>query len=74
MADDDSKFRADVSACATELNRHLPELARRHTPLALMTAMAEHAGGALHLCLRAGTCTPEQARAVLREVEKLVFE
>jgi hypothetical protein len=78
MSTDDSpipadKFREDVSACATALNLHLPQLAARHTGLVLMAAMAEHVGGALQILMKSGQCTPEQARTLLAELEAAVF-
>ena len=79
MSTDDSpihedKFREDVSACAEALNQHLPQLAARHSGLVLMTAMAEHVGGALQILLNSGRCTPEQARALLAELETAVLK
>jgi hypothetical protein len=74
MATDDSKFRADVSACVEALNKHLPQLAARHTGLVLMAAMAEHVGGALQILMKSGQCTPEQARTLLAELETAVFD
>lgn len=73
MSTDDSKFREDVSACAEALNKHLPQLAARHTGLVLMAAMAEHVGGALQILMKSGKCTPEQARTLLAELETTVF-
>jgi hypothetical protein len=73
MSTDDSKFREDVSACRAALNDHLPQLAARHTGLVLMAAMAEHVGGALQILMKSGQCTPDQARALLAELEAAVF-
>ena len=66
--------RDQVEACATEVRVWLPELIDRHTPLVVLAALSEHVGGALYLCQRNGACTRAEARAVLRELEKMVFE
>jgi len=73
MAQDDDRFRADVSACVRALNDHLPQLAAHHTGLVLMAAMAEHVGGALQILMQSGECPPERARALLAEIEAAVF-
>ena len=73
MSTDDDKFRENVSACVEALNNHLPQLAARHTGLVLMAAMAEHVGGALQILMLSGKCTPEQARTLLAELERVVF-
>lgn len=73
MAQEDAEFRQNVSACVRALNEYLPRIAARHTGLVLTAAMAEHVGGALQILMQAGDCTPEQARALLAEIEAAVF-
>jgi len=66
-------FRDEVRACAEEIGALLPELAQRHSPLIVLAALSEHVGGGLLRCQQAGVCTPEEARALLAELEEAVF-
>jgi hypothetical protein len=70
----DESFEARVRQCHAEVSAHLPAIADRHSPLALLAALAEHVGGSLQLFMQSGSCTPEQARAVLQRLEKLAFK
>ena len=67
------RFRNQVRQCAAELQRRLPELAARHSPLIVLAALTEHVGGALFLCQEAGACSPAQVRAIIKRVEELTF-
>jgi hypothetical protein len=69
----DDDFEAQVDQCRAEVSARLPAIADRHSPLALLAALAEHVGGSLQLFLQTGSCTPEQARAVLERVERRTF-
>lgn len=71
---DDARFQAEVAACVEALNEYLPQLATRHSSLALMTAMAEHVAGALQILLASGACSPEQARALLAQLRERISE
>jgi len=67
------EFEAQVRECHAAVGTHLPAIADRHSPLALLAALAEHVGGSLQLFLQSGSCTPEQARAVLERVERAIL-
>ena len=73
MADSADLFRERVRACTVDVTTHLPGLAARYSPLALLAALTEHVGGSLRLAMRAGRCTEEQARAVLQRAEEIAF-
>jgi hypothetical protein len=68
-----TQFETLVDDCRTEVTEYLPAIAERHSSYALLAALAEHVGGALQLVMRAGHCTPEEARAVLARCEQLAF-
>jgi hypothetical protein len=73
MTQNEDPFERDVSACVKALNEHLPEIAARHTGTVLLAALTEHVGGALQILMSSGECSPEQARKLLAELERLVF-
>jgi hypothetical protein len=66
-------FDAAVLACVEDVNTLLPELAARYSDLVMVAAIAEHVGGALRICIRNGTCTPEQARHLLDHMRATAF-
>lgn len=70
----EEKFAEDVLRCVDELNTILPRLAARYKDLVIVAALAEHVGGALRIFMRAGVCTPEQARRVLKHIDDTAFE
>jgi hypothetical protein len=63
-----------ISQCREDISERLPAIAARHSPLALLAALAEHVGGSLQLFMQSGACTREQARAVLEQVEQTAFK
>jgi len=73
MPSAEEKFAEDVLSCVEDLNAVLPALAARYQELVLVAALAEHVGGALRIFIRAGLCTPDQARRVLRHLEETAF-
>jgi hypothetical protein len=73
MPSAEEKFAEDVLCCVDDLNAVLPALASRYDELVLVAALAEHVGGALRIFMRAGLCSPEQARRVLRHLEETAF-
>lgn len=73
MSNED-QFESQVRECCSALTDHLPAVAQRHSPLALLAALAEHVGGALRLFQQSGTCTPEEARAVLDRCAYIAFK
>lgn len=66
-------FTSTVLACVEEINALLPQLAARYPDLVMVTALAEHVGGALRLCLRDAVCSPEQARQLLAHMDFATF-
>ena len=70
---DDIHFQRRVAACSADLDRRLKVLATRYSPFVVIAAMSEHVGGALHLLQRDGICTPAEARAVLKRMERAAF-
>ena len=73
MPSSEEKFAEDVLSCVDDLNGVLPGFVARYDELVLVAALAEHVGGALRIFLRAGLCSPEQARRVLRHLEETAF-
>lgn len=73
MPSAEEKFAEDVLSCVEDLNAVLPDFASRYDELVLVAALAEHVGGALRIFMRAGLCSPEQARRVLRHLEETAF-
>ena len=73
MPNAEEKFAEDVLNCVDDLNAVLPAFATRYDELVLVAALAEHVGGALRIFMRAGLCSPEQARRVLRHLEETAF-
>jgi hypothetical protein len=73
MTQEQDRFQNEVTACVKALNEQLPQLAARHTGAVMLAAMSEHIGGALQILMQRGDCTPERARALLAELEALVF-
>jgi hypothetical protein len=69
----EDKFAASVLACVEEINAMLPRLAARYPDLVMLTAIAEHVGGALRLFVRSETCTSEQARQIIKHMEQVAF-
>jgi hypothetical protein len=69
----EEKFAEDVLSCVDDLNAVLPRLAARYQDLVIVAALAEHVGGALRIFMRAGICTPDQARRVLAHVHETAF-
>lgn len=68
------RFEMLVEQCRADIAEHLPGIAERHSPLALLAALSEHVGGALHLFIQSGKCTREEARAVLDRCEHTAFD
>jgi hypothetical protein len=73
MSTVEQRFAEDVLSCVDDLNRVLPRLASRYEDLVIVAALAEHVGGALRIFMRAGICSPEQARRVLEHVADTAF-
>jgi hypothetical protein len=69
----EEKFAEDVLSCVDDLNAVLPQLAARYEDLVIIAALAEHVGGALRIFMRAGICSPDQARRVLTHVHETAF-
>lgn len=69
----EERFAENVLSCVDDLNAVLPRLAARYEDLVIVAALAEHVGGALRIFMRAGICSPEQARRVLAHVEHTAF-
>jgi hypothetical protein len=69
----EEKFAEDVLSCVDDLNAVLPRLAARYEDLVIIAALAEHVGGALRIFMRAGICSPDQARRVLAHVQATAF-
>lgn len=63
-----------ILACTTDLNRYLPELAQRYSPVVVIGALATHVGGGLKVFIQSGICTPAQARVVLQRLERVAFD
>ncbi len=73
MPNAEEKFAEDVLNCVEDLNAVLPAFVTRYDELVLVAALAEHVGGALRIFMRAGLCSTEQARRVLRHLEDTAF-
>lgn len=73
MPSAEEKFAEDVLSCVEGLNAVLPAFASRYDELVLVAALAEHVGGALRIFMRAGMCSSDQARRVLRHMEETAF-
>ncbi len=72
--DPDELFDRQLRDCTVDLNGILPELAARYSPVAVIAALATHVGGGLKICVESGVCTQDQARNLLRRLERLAFE
>lgn len=70
----EAPFDRQLLDCTDDLNNILPGLAARYSPVAVIAALATHVGGGLKVCLASGVCTDEQARSLLRRLERLTFE
>jgi hypothetical protein len=68
-----TEFERQVGECREAFATQLPAIAGRHSPLALLTALTEHVGGALRYSMESGSCTPAEARALLERCEKTAF-
>lgn len=73
MSNEELLPQPDIDHCMAEITRFLPAIATRHSPLALLIALAEHVGAGLQLSLATGSCTPEQARAALKQLDGIAF-
>jgi hypothetical protein len=67
-------FDRQLLDCTVDLNGIVPELAARYSPVAVIAALATHVGGGLKICLASGVCTADQARNLIRRLERLTFE
>ena len=72
-----SKVKADfgdgVLECVDDINDRLPELAAHFDVMVVVSAFAQHVGGALQLLMRRKMCDARQARLVLRHIEEAAF-
>lgn len=68
-----ARYEYQVQRCAAEIKMMLPELASRHSPLALIAALTEHVGGALFLTQEAHVCSEEKAREIIQHVKDITF-
>ena len=69
----EEKFAEDVLSCVDELNGVFIRLTARYEDLVIIAACAEHVGGALNIFMRAGVCSQEQARRVLKHIDDVAF-
>jgi hypothetical protein len=69
-----ARYQAQVRMCAAEIQAALPELAKRHPPLILVAALAEHIRGALFLTRAARVCAPSRARAMIQRMQQIAFD
>jgi hypothetical protein len=69
----DDQFADTVLACVEDVNALLPRLSGHYPDLVMVTALAEHVGAALRLCIGNGTCTPEQALHLLEHLDVTAF-
>lgn len=69
MTDDDRNFTRRVMLCAEDMETFMPELMLRYSPVAVMTALAEHVGNGLQVLMQRGDCTAEEAHAVLNHAQ-----
>ncbi|HUI59587.1 MAG TPA: hypothetical protein VLX90_05165 [Steroidobacteraceae bacterium] len=71
MSQDD--FGRGVNRCVDEISHLLPGLAERFDVMVVVSAFAQHVGGALRLLLRRRMCDARSARLVLRRIETAAF-
>jgi hypothetical protein len=68
-----SDFGEGVLACVDDINGLIPELANRFHLMIIVSAFAQHVGGALQLLMRRKMCDAHDARLVLRRIERAAF-
>ena len=73
MSRKEARRREQVRQCVSEIDRLLPELARRHPPLVVLAALTEHMGGSLCQSQESRDCTPKEARAIIELMTQLAF-
>ncbi|HVO49020.1 MAG TPA: hypothetical protein VMT29_22065 [Steroidobacteraceae bacterium] len=67
------EFGRGVNRCVDEISQLLPDLAERFDVMVVVSAFAQHVGGALRLLLRRRMCDARSARLVLHRIETAAF-
>jgi hypothetical protein len=70
-ADDD--FEKRLSQCMDDLTKLMPHLSRRYSGSVIVSAMAEHMGGALQGLLHNRRCSVQQVARLIGHVEAWAF-